>query len=164
MTFVSPLSQFFRALSRETLENNFIVRQRKCNENNVFITSARERQLFYFSFLFLSQAVPRERKSIAAYCTRLRGVAAHRMSIVAIGQMRRKAGGVLQFASCLNAPSLPARNDRIVTVSNLLFAVRGNGDAPEGGKEKNKRRKKKLCARIAQNSRLSSSSFSDRKT
>lgn len=64
----------------------------------------------------------------------LRGVA-HRSPIVAIEQMRGKAGGALQFASCLNAPSLPARNDRIVTVSNLLFAVRGNGNTPEGEKE-----------------------------
>jgi len=60
---------------------------------------------------------------------------AHRTTIVAIGQMRGKVGGALQFASCLNAPSLPARNDRIVTVSNLLFAIYGNGDAPEGEKK-----------------------------
>jgi len=43
--------------------------------------------------------------------------------LLQIEQMRGKAGGALQFASCLNAPSLPARNDRIVTVSNLLFAA-----------------------------------------
>lgn len=122
-------------------DNNCTMQQRKCDENSVLVMNARA--AFFF---FPSQAGRRfsgERKSIVAYCTRLRGVAAHRTSIVAIGQMRRKAGGVLQFASCLNAPSLPARNDRIVTVSNLLFAARGNGDAPEGGREKNKRRKKK---------------------
>lgn len=85
------------------------------------------------------------------------GGGAHRTSIVAIGQMRRKAGGVLQFASCLNAPSLPARNDRIVTVSNLLFAARGNGDAPEGGKEKKGKRGRRgeKCALGSQGSRLS---------
>lgn len=66
---------------------------------------------FLYFFLFLLSLLFRLKIKFVAYRTKLRGVA-RCTAIVAIRQMRGKAGGGLQFASCLNAPSLPARNDR----------------------------------------------------
>lgn len=69
--------------------------------------------------------------------------------LLQLGRCEERPVVCCSFASCLNAPSLPARNDRIVTVSNLLFAARGNGDAPEGGKEKKRKKKEKCATRLA---------------